>query len=258
MRRVVVGGGGEIGGRGETRQQGLGGGIERGVDGVAGEFLADIFAADELGGGGVVDFGDAGEDALALGEGGDGGDAGDADELADSLVVAEEEEAVAEDGEAEGSAIEVAAVLGLAAGGGEVVAGVEVFVAEELEEAAVEGVGAGAGGDVDDAAVEAAELGGDVVGFDGEFLNVVEDGEEGDLAGLGLQGGDAVVEVLVGAGAAAVDAREQCAGGQLDAGGEGGELDEVAGVERHGDNDGMGDVGLDVGGGGLEEREGRR
>ncbi len=157
----------------------------------------------------------------------------------DALEVAEEEEAVVEDGSAQRSAVEVAAVLGLAAGGGEVVARVEVFVAEELEEAAVEGVGAGAGGDVDDAAVEAAELGGDVVGFDGELLNVVEDGKEGNLTGLGLKGGDAVVEILVGARPAAVDAGEHGAGGQFNAGGERGELHEVARVERHGDDDGM-------------------
>ena len=141
-----------------------------------------------------------------------------------------------------------------AGGGGEVVAGVEVLVAEELEEAAVDGVGAGAGGDVDDAAVETAELGGDVVGLDGELLDVVEDGEEGDLAGLGLEGGDAVVEVFVGAGAAAVDAGKEGAGRKFDAGCEGGELDEVAGVERHRDDGGAGDVGLDVAGLGLEER----
>ena len=102
----------------------------------------------------------------------------------------------------------------------EVVAGVEVFVAEELVEAAVEAVAAGAGGYVDDAAVETAELGGDVVGFDGELGDVVDDGEEGDLAGLGLEGGDAVEEVLVGAGTAAVDAGKDGAGGELDAGDE--------------------------------------
>ena len=41
------------------------------------------------------------------------------------------------DGAAEGCSIEVAAVFGLTPGGGEVVAGVEIFVAEELEETAV-------------------------------------------------------------------------------------------------------------------------
>ncbi len=126
--------------------------------------------------------------------------------MADPLEVAEEEEAVVEDGQAERSAIEVAPVLGLAAGGGEVVAGVEIFVAKEFEEAAVECVGSGACGDVDDASVEATELGGDVIGFDGEFLDVVEDGEEGNLSGLGLEGGDAIVEILIRAGASAVDA----------------------------------------------------
>ena len=44
--------------------------------------------------GGVVDLGHAGEDALALIEGGDGGDDGAADEGLDALVVAEEEELV--------------------------------------------------------------------------------------------------------------------------------------------------------------------
>ena len=99
-----------------------------------------MYAAGDGGGGGVVDLADAGEDALALGEGGDGGDDGAADfELLDALVVGEEEELSMDDGTAEGGAVEIAAVLGLAgSGGGEVVAGVEVFVAEELEEAAVE------------------------------------------------------------------------------------------------------------------------
>ena len=107
--------------------------------------------------------------------------------------------------------------------------------------------------DIDDASVEAAELGGDVVGFDGEFLDVVEDGEEGNLSGFGLEGGDAVVEILVGAWASAVDARKQGSGRKFDAGGERSELHEVAGIERHGDDDGMGDVGLDITGGGLQQ-----
>ena len=183
---------------------------------------------------------------MPLGERGDGGDARDADQLLDALIVSEEEEAVVDDGRAEGGSEEVAAVLGFAGGAGKIVASVQAFVAEELEEGAVDGIGAGARGDVDDAAVEAAELGRDVVGLDGELLDVVEDGEEGDLAGFGLQGGDAVVEVLVGAGTAAVDAGEEGAGGELDAGREGGELYEVARVERHRDDGGAGDVGLDL------------
>ena len=50
---VVVGGGGEIGRNGKARQQGFCGRVERGIDGVAWELLTNIFAADELGGGGL-------------------------------------------------------------------------------------------------------------------------------------------------------------------------------------------------------------
>jgi hypothetical protein len=251
---VVIGCCGEVGGCGEAIEKGYGGGVEWGVDCVVGELLADEFAVYDLGGGGVVDVRDAGEDALALVEGRDGGDAGDADVLLDALVVAEEEEAVVDDGCAERCAVEVAAVLGLAGGGGgEVVAGVEGFVAEEIEDAAVDGVGAGARGYVDDASVEAAELGGDVVGLDGELLNAIEDGEVGDLAGLGLECGDAVVEILVGAGTASVDAGKEGAGRKRYAGCQGCELDEVARVEGHRNDDGDGDVGLDVAGLGLQD-----
>ncbi len=82
----------------------------------------------------------------------------------------------------------------------------------------MEAVGAGAGGEIDDASVEAAKLGGDVVGLDGELCDGVNDGEEGDLAGFGLEGGDTVVEVLVGAGTAAVDAGQEGSRGEFDAG----------------------------------------
>ena len=251
---VVVGGGGEVGGGRESGEESYGGGVEGGVDGVVREFGANIDAVDYCGGGGVVDFGDAGEDSLALVKSRDGGDQGAADVGLDALVVAEEEDLVVDDGQADGATVEVAAVLGFTGGwgGGEVIASVEVFVAEELEEAAMDGVGAGAGGYVDDPAVEAAELGGDVVGLDGELFDAVDDGEVDDLAGFGLEGGDAVVDVFVGAGAAAVDAGKEGAGGKFDSGSQGRELDEVAGVEGAGDDAGAGDVGLDVAGGCLE------
>ena len=74
-------------------------------------------------------------------------------------------------------------------------------------------IGAGARGDVDDASVEAAKLRGRVAGFDRELFDVVEDGEESNLAGFGLQRGDAIVEIFVGAWAAAVDAGKKRAGG---------------------------------------------
>ena len=50
-----------------------------GGDGVVKEFGADVAVVDERLRGGVVDFADAGEDSLALGEGGDGRDHGFAD-----------------------------------------------------------------------------------------------------------------------------------------------------------------------------------
>ncbi len=43
-----------------------------------------------------------------------------------------------DDGTADGCAIEIAAILGFTSGGGEVVAGVEIFVTEILEEAGVD------------------------------------------------------------------------------------------------------------------------
>ena len=118
----------------------------------------------------------------------------------------------------------------------------------------MEGVRSGARGDVDDAAVESAELGGNVVGSTGERLNVVDDGEVDDLAGFGLQGGDAVEEILVSSRTAAIDARQDGAGRQFDAGSEGCELNEVARVQRHGDDGGPGDIGLYVAGCRLQQR----
>ena len=90
---VVVGGSG-FGGEREAVQQGDGGWVERSGDDVVGELGADVFAGDDSGGGGVVDLGDTGEDAVALVEGGDGGDDGAAYEGLDALVVAEEEQLV--------------------------------------------------------------------------------------------------------------------------------------------------------------------
>ena len=66
----------------------------------------------------------------------------------------------------------------------------------------------GLGRQVDHAAVEPAELGRRAVALDLELLNRVDDREERHLAGLGLQHGDAVEQVFVGARPAAVDARQ--------------------------------------------------
>ncbi len=236
--------------RGEAAEQSERGGVEAGGYGVAGELSPDELAADIGGGRGIVDLADAGKDALTLRQCGDGRDKRTPDERLDALVVAEEEQPVAQDGRAERGSVEVAAVLGAGRGCGrrEEVARVQVFVAEELVQAAVEHVGAGARGHVDDSAVEAAELGGHVVGLDGELLDIVDYREEDHLAGLGLQRGDAVEQILVGARTAPVDARQQGAGRKLHARSQLREVDEVARVERDREHRGAGDVGLDVAG----------
>src|SRR5580698_3676187 len=95
-------------------------------------------------------------------------------------------------------------------------------------------IGAGARCYIHDTAIEAAELCRYVIGFDSELLNVVENRKVRDLSRFGLQCGDAVVQVLVRSGTAAVDAREQGPGRKCDAGREGRELYEVTRVERHG------------------------
>jgi hypothetical protein len=61
---------------------------------------------------------------------------------------------------------------------------------------------------VDDSSVEAAELRRGTIALDLEFLNRVHVGKERDLPGFRLQNRDAVKEILVGAWAAAVDARQ--------------------------------------------------
>ena len=131
--------------------------------------------------------------------------------LADAFIGEEEECFVFEDGAADGAAELVFAQLGLAGrdgvGGGsdvddvEVVARVEEVVAEELEDGAVELVGAGAGDGVDDAAGFAAVFGGGVGSDDGEFLDGV-DAEvfTGDASGRAVGvvvDGDAVDAVVV-------------------------------------------------------------
>ena len=93
-------------------------------------------------------------------------------------------------------------------------------------------VGARLRGQVDDAAVEPPELGRRAVALDLELLDRVDDGEEGDLPGLGLENRDAVEEILVRARPAAVDAWKLRPRRKRDAGRERGERDEGAAVER--------------------------
>src|SRR5262249_60234085 len=82
---------------------------------------------------------------------------------------------------------------------------VQGLVAEELERRAVQLVGPRLRAQVDDAAVEASELGGRRIGHDLELLDGGDDGGGTHGAGLRLEGGAPGGEGLVhpGAGAAA-------------------------------------------------------
>ena len=194
-------------------------------------------------GDGGIDVDVAGAEAAEAGVGGEGvDDGGGGEEFADAFVVGEPEGFVFDDGATGGGAELVAAEEG-AGGGVEEVAGVEGGVAVEVEEGAVEVVGAGAGDGVEDATGGAAVFGGVVVRHDGEFADGfdaqvgAEDGA-GGVVGVVVEG-DAVEAVVVfrGAGAgdgeldavAGADAAVAAHGG--DAWLEGGELGPIATVE---------------------------
>ena len=183
----------------------------------------------------------------ALGVGRDDGEDGRGLTDAVALVVDEEEGVVLPEGTAEGAAELILAILALL-DRVEVVAGVEEVVAEELKGRAVEGVGAGLGGDEDGGASAGAVLGGVVEGEDVELLDGVDLGEEGHAAAgelvivdaieapvVGVFGhalyrqGDRPAERDFGAGALVEEVGGLLAAGG--AGGEQGELGEVASVE---------------------------
>ena len=113
----------------------------------------------------------------AVGHGVDGG-LGEDDAV--GLHIAEEEKLVADDGEAEGGAELVLAVLG-DAGGGEVTR-VEDVVAEVLPKTAVDLVGTGFEAGVEDGTGGVAELGAVVAGVDLELGEGVRRGPD-DVAG---------------------------------------------------------------------------
>src|SRR5579864_158771 len=94
-------------------------------------------------------------------------------------------------------------------------------------------IGAGTCGHVHYPAVEAAEFGGNIIGFDRGLLDVIENWKEDDLTGLRLECGDSIVEVFIGPGASSVDPRQECTRRQFDPRRECRELNKVTGVERH-------------------------
>ena len=126
-----------------------------------------------------------GEVAVAFSSCGHRGSDDATDELASALIVGEEEGLVSTDRTAEDEAELIAAKFGFIgigrSGRSEKIAGVQVFVAEELEDGAVKIVAAGFGGEIDDAAVESAECGGGIARLNVELAYGVNDGKEGDL-----------------------------------------------------------------------------
>ena len=112
---------------------------------------------------------------------------------------------------AERRAVLIAAELRLRARLREQVPRVQRFVAEELEQAAVEFVAAGFADHHDRAAVRPAILGRVGVDVELEFGHAVDDRVVDHLPRLRLQHADAVVDVFVGARPAAVDARQELA-----------------------------------------------
>ena len=182
----------------------------------------------------IVDGVLAGEIAAKFGLGGVKAALNDAEMLAHPFVVGEDEELVFDDGRAEAIAELVALErLGF---GREEVAGVEGVVAEEFVDAAVDLVGAGLGGDVDDAG-GVAEFGLEEIALDLEFLDGVEGRVDGGVADARVAEFDAVEQVAGGAFALAAD--EDAAVGALGGGGDeagrafaGRDLGDDAGRER--------------------------
>ena len=105
-------------------------------------------------------------------------------------------------------------------------------MAEEAEAGAAELVAAGPRREMDDAAVEAPELGRRAVALDAELGDLLDDRQERDLPRLGLQHRDAVEDVLVGARTPAVDPRERRRRRTRHARRQHRQVDEVAPVQR--------------------------
>ena len=87
------------------------------------------------------------------------------------------------------------------------VSSVQSLMTQKFKGGAVKVIRAGLCRQIDDAAVESAELGRRAVGFYFEFLDRVDDRHEGDLSGFRLQYRDAVKKKFVGTRPAAVSTK---------------------------------------------------
>src|SRR5262249_10137621 len=124
----------------------------------------------------------------------------------------------------------------------------------KLKSRAVILIAARFGGQVDYAAIETTELRRGAVGVDLEFLNGVDHREKGHLARFGLQNGNAIVEILIGSGPAAVDAGKPAAGRQGDTRNKRDQRDEVATIQGKIDNLAIADHLTQSSGFGSQER----
>jgi hypothetical protein len=115
-------------------------GIKGSVDHVPRKLLPNVLTIDDSRASRIIDLGDTCEDSLSLIKRRNSRDEGAANELFYALIVPEEEETIMQYGSAESGTIQVATILRFAASGSEVVARIQIFVAEELKEAAVYGV----------------------------------------------------------------------------------------------------------------------
>ena len=151
-----------------------------------------------------------GKNTLALKQGWHCGRANPANGLPASLIIGEEERPVANNWAAKDRAKLIASEKRLAGNGWRCrrkqVPGVESLITQKFKGGAVKVIRAGLRRQIDDAAVESAELGRRAVGFYFEFLDRVDDRHEGDLSGFRLQYRDAVKKKFVGTRPAAIDA----------------------------------------------------
>ena len=155
-----------------------------------------------------------GEDTLALGQRGNYAESGDAGAQPRALPIHKEERRVFLDGSAESRAILIPPEFRIRSGLREQVARIERLVAEELKQASVELIASGFSDHHYSAAVGTAILGRVRVDVEFEFGHAVYDRVVDHLPRLRLQHADAVVDILVGARAAAVDSRQELAVGK--------------------------------------------
>ena len=256
---VAVDGAGDVG-RGDSADGETGERVEAGLgNAIAGEGGAGR-------GEGIVDEGTVGgEVALTLKRCGygDGGESRGGLAQGEALIATKHEELVADEGASGGAAELVALELGQVRGSEVEGAGIEDAIADELPGVAMPLGAARLGDDVDLGAGGMTVLGVLLSGLDLELRERIEDGRVAEGHEVGVEVGDAieqeaiVVGAIAGGGEAAIliEADFVLLDGTAadgDVGGEQGEVNELAAVEREGANFFFADDGALGGGFGVE------